>query len=151
MPLIRKPGTTSKTENRMMRFSKDWRRGLRRFSLVELLAPRLEPILFHAPVQGAAAQAESFGRLAYIALKALQRFANQNSLNRLQAQFLEVLRCSTLGGQSKIGGLGTCSLRHIRTARSRVCSSSRTLPGPGVMQQRLQCGGINAVKLPPIT
>ncbi len=150
MPLIRKPGTTSKTENRMMRFSKDWRRGLRRFSLVELLAPRLEPILFHAPVQGAAAQAESFGRLAYIALKALQRFANQNSLNRLQAQFLEVLRCSTLGGQSKIGGLDLLAAAHQDGPFKGVLQFTN-VARPGVMQQRLQCGGINAVKLPPIT
>src|SRR5262249_43826950 len=50
-----------------------------RFS-VSLTAGR-EPIFFHPPVQRSAAQAQRFGRLAHIALKALQRFADQNTFH----------------------------------------------------------------------
>jgi len=71
MPLTRSAGAASNMEKRMTRRSNGARRIFRKFRLDVLLMPGLEPILFHPPVQGAAAQAKRFGCLAHIALKAL--------------------------------------------------------------------------------
>src|SRR5271170_721125 len=76
VPLISSPGATSNAVKRVTRRAKGDRCGFFESCLEELLAPGLEPILFHPPVQGTAAQAQRFRRLAHIALKALQRFAN---------------------------------------------------------------------------
>src|ERR1700691_548822 len=85
--LLSAPGTARSTEKRATRRSKGARRGFRNLRLHDSLTSGLEPILFHPPVQGAAAQAKRFRRLTHVALKALQRFANQNSLNRFKTQF----------------------------------------------------------------
>lgn len=80
-PLTSSAGATINQERRVTLRSKGARFGFRNLCLDESLTPGLEPILFHPPVQGAAAQAQRFRCLAHIALKALQRFANQNSLH----------------------------------------------------------------------
>jgi hypothetical protein len=66
--LATKQGMTNRTAYRVTRRSK----GARCFFLRETVAQAgLEPILFHPPIQGAAAQAERFRGLADVALKAL--------------------------------------------------------------------------------
>src|SRR5579864_2629015 len=90
MPLTRSPGATRSNENQATRCSKG-ARFLGRVCIWIGLGRGLEPIFFHPPVQSAAAQAQSFRGLAHVALKALQRFANQNTFYGLQTQFFQVL------------------------------------------------------------
>src|SRR5258708_16717429 len=71
--LTRKPGATSSIEKRVTRRSKGARSVFLRWRARESPALELKPILFHPPVQGAAAQAQRFGCLAHVALKALER------------------------------------------------------------------------------
>jgi len=89
-PLISNPGVTSRTEKRVTRRSKGAR--LFRFLRVTtLVTPGLEPIFFHPPIESAAAQPQCICGLADIALKPLQRLADQNTFNGFQTQFFEVL------------------------------------------------------------
>src|SRR5207245_3715949 len=103
MPVTRRPGRASSSEKRMIRRSNGARVDLRGILREPSCAVGLEPILFHPPVEGAAAQAKRFGCLAHVALKALQRFANQNAFNRLEAQFFQVLRGCALTSQTEVG------------------------------------------------
>src|SRR5215475_7090292 len=97
MPLTTIPGATNRTVYRVTRRSNGARGFLFRLRVEETLTGGLEPIFFHPAVQGATAQAERFGRLAHIALKALQRFADQDTFNRLQTQFFKILGLPSLG------------------------------------------------------
>src|SRR5437016_13995933 len=101
MPLTRRAGATKRNDNRVTRRSKGARWRFRLVAVEGLLTFGLEPILFHTPIQSAAAQAQSFCRLAHVALKALQRLADQDTFNRLQTQFFEILRLPFLRTQSK--------------------------------------------------
>src|SRR5260370_3866818 len=104
-PLTRRAGATSKMEKRVTRRSKGARCDFLWLGLGESLALGLEPILFHPPVQRAAAQAECFRRLTHVALKALQCFANQNTFYGLQTQFFQILRLRALRAQPEVGGV----------------------------------------------
>src|SRR5438128_4294536 len=112
MPLTSRAGDTRATHSRITRRSKGARCGFRFLFLEASLMAGLEPMLFHPAVQRAAAQAERLRRLADVALKALQRFANQDTFNRLQTQFFEVLPLPTLRTQSQVRGLNQLGAAH---------------------------------------
>src|SRR5689334_19013756 len=118
--LTSKPGAINKKVKRITRRSKRVRRDgvATRFS-ASLTAGR-EPIFFHPPVQGAAAQAKRFGGLADIALKALQRFADQNTFDRLQTQFLQILHLHPLDSDTEVGGLQLVGAAHEHGALHSV-------------------------------
>src|SRR5689334_3273770 len=89
IPLMSNPGVTRRTEKRVTRRSN----GARLFGFLRIAEPvtlGLEPILFHPPIQSAAAQAQSICRLAHVSLKALQRLADQDTFNCFQTQFFQV-------------------------------------------------------------
>src|SRR5438309_11280455 len=111
IPLIRRPGATSNATKRMTRRSKGARCGFR-LPLDNSLDLGLEPIFFHPPVQGTAAQAEHFRCLTHITLKALQRLANKNTFHGLQTQFLKVLCLRTLNSEAKISWLNLIGAAH---------------------------------------
>src|SRR6478672_1940110 len=97
MPLKTRPGATRSIMNRVTRRSN----GARCFLFLRgagLMTRGLEPILFHPPIEGATAQAESFCCLAYISLKALQRLADQDTFNRFETQFFKTLCLCSLRG-----------------------------------------------------
>ena len=91
----------------------------------------LEPILFHPAIQGAAAQAQRLRRLAHVALKALQRLADQNALHRLDAEFFQVLGLRPQV-QSQVGRLdlvwsGTSARRAPGCAPARAHCPARRI------------------------
>src|ERR1700739_4416876 len=49
----------------------------------------LDAIFLHPPVESASAEAEGFCRLAHVPVGTLQGFADENTLNGLQAHLLE--------------------------------------------------------------
>src|SRR5438309_3098437 len=102
MPLTRIPGATNRIENRVTRRSKG-ARSFRVFRTVELRTRGLEAIFFHPPVKGTAAQAECFCRLAHVSLKALRSFADQDTVNRLQTQFLQILGWPAWRNRCEVG------------------------------------------------
>src|SRR6266404_443581 len=120
MPLITSPGTTSSNDNRMTLRSNGARLVLRKLRFGEWVETGLEPIFFHPPVQGATAQAQRFRRLTHVALKALQRFANKDTFNGLQTQFLKVQCLRTLNSQSKVGWLNLIGAAHQDSPFQRV-------------------------------
>src|SRR5258708_31662017 len=112
MPLTRRAGATNRIDNRVTRRSKGARWRFRLAAVEGLLTLGLEPILFHPPIQSAAAQAQSFCRLAHVALKALQRLADQDTFNRLHTQFFEALRLSTVRTEPEISWLDLFGAAH---------------------------------------
>src|SRR5437899_5866149 len=112
MPLTRRAGATNRIDNRVTRRSKGARCRFRLVAVEGLLTFGLEPILFHPPIEGAAAQAQSFCRLADVALEAMQRRADHDTFNRLQTQFFEVVRLSTLRTEPEITWLDLFGSAH---------------------------------------
>src|SRR5271156_3922611 len=62
-----------------------------------------EAILFHPPVECAAAEAQRLCRLAHIAVATSQRLADEDTLNCLQAHLLEAGSGNSRRTQAKIG------------------------------------------------
>src|SRR5271168_3643523 len=60
-------------------------------------------ILFHPPVECAAAQAQRLRRLAHVAVATGQRLANEDTLNCLQTHLLEARARDAWSAQPKIG------------------------------------------------
>src|SRR6266566_6221392 len=120
MPLTKMAGATNRIDNRVTRRSKGARCRFRLVAVEGLLTFGLEPILFHPPIQSPTAQAESFCRLAHVALKALQRFADQDTFNRLQTQFFEILRLPSLRTYPKISRLDLFCATHQDSPLHRV-------------------------------
>src|SRR4029077_5199015 len=149
MPLTRIPGATNRIENRVTRRSKG-ARSFRLFRTVELRTRGLEPIFFHPPVEGTAAQAECFCRLAHVSLKALQSFADQDTFNRLQTQFLQILGLPARRNQSEICRLDLFRTAHQDGALHRVFQFAH-VPRPGVVEKRLQCCGVESFYLASVT
>ena len=88
-------------------------KGARRFRFFEIcLGPGLEPIFFHPPVQGAATQAQRLCGLTHVALKALQRFANQDTFYGLKTLFFQILGPGALRGNAKVGRLNLVGSAH---------------------------------------
>src|SRR5260370_20770246 len=102
MILIKRPGTARSRDKRMTLRSKGARLVLRGLRFGKWVATGLEPIFFHPPEQGAAAQAGHFRRLTHITLKALQRLSNKNTFHGLQTQFLKILCSRTLNSDANI-------------------------------------------------
>src|SRR5208283_718926 len=102
------PGSAARMANKAMRLSKRSRvarerRGVRAGGWDS--PPELESIPFHPAIQGPAAQAQRLCGLAHVAMEALQRFADENFLDLLDAEFFEVLALRTLLVQAQIGNL----------------------------------------------
>src|SRR6266481_797407 len=150
MPLTTRLGPTRRIENRITRRSNGARCGFRLLRAVELKTPGLEPILFHPPIQGAATQAKSFGRLADVALKALQCLADQHTFNRFEAQFFEVLRLRSLRTQSEISDLYLFRSTHQHCALHGVFQFAN-VARPRVLKKQLQCGGLDSLYSTAIT
>jgi len=91
-------------------------------------AGELEAILLHPPVQRAAAQSERLGSLADVALVTLESFADQHGLYRFETEIFQSRLWARCVFRAKSAGW-ISPVRHIRMARSMVCSSSLTLPG----------------------
>src|ERR1700680_4245045 len=92
-PLKSMPGRATNREKRLIRRSYNrrtrWRGGFRN---VGFGFPRgLKPIFFHPPIKSSATEPQHLGGLAYITLRTLQRFADQNAFHRLKAEFFQVL------------------------------------------------------------
>src|SRR6266496_2118198 len=138
MPLTISPGATNRIDNRVTRRSKGARCRFRLLVVEGLLMPWLEPILFHPPIQSAAAQTESLCRLADVALKALQRLADQDTFNRFQTQFFEVLPLSTLRTEPKISWLDLFCAAHEHCPLHGVFQFAN-ISRPSVLKKRLQC------------
>src|SRR5579863_4325185 len=131
MPLTRRPGAAKRATKRATRRSKG-ERGFRKFWLDESFISGLEPILFHPPVERAAAEAKRIRCLTDIALKTLQRFTNQNRLHRFQTQFLEILCLGARSTQSQIGGLDLPGAAHQYRALEGMFQLT-DVPGPGIL------------------
>ena len=91
--------------------------------------PELESIPFHSPVECATTQTQGLGGLAHVAVEALQGLTHQDAFDFLDAEFFQILALRTLQDSGRDRETWISSVWHIRTARSSVCSSSRTLPG----------------------
>src|SRR5262249_19860455 len=92
--------------------SKENRSGLA-FFLVRLFG--LNAIFLHPPVESATAKAEGFCRLAHVPVGTLQGFADENTLNGLQAHLLQSLANLTRDAGSsepKIDRFDLAATRH---------------------------------------
>src|SRR5579883_582490 len=83
----------------------------------------LDAILFHPPVERPAAQAEGFCRLAHVPVGTLQGFADENTLNRLQAHLFEPrtdLSGDAGGAKAEIGSFNLAAAGHEHGAFNGV-------------------------------
>src|SRR6202041_877144 len=80
----------------------------------------LEAIFLHPAVQSATAQSQSFRGMAHIALRALQRLADQNGFHRFQAEFFEVLALPAGQVEAQVGALDLRAAAHEDGALQRV-------------------------------
>src|SRR5271168_4677899 len=94
-------------------------------------------ILFHPPVECAAAEAQRLRRLAHIAVAASQRLADEDTLNRLQAHLLEAGSGNSWRAQAKIGQRNARGGCHQHRALNGVVQFT-DVAGPRITQHRLQ-------------
>jgi hypothetical protein len=114
------------------------------------LEGELEAILLHAPIERTATQTKRFSSLAYVALKALKSFPNEQRLHSFQAELLEILRLRTLHVQAQIGRLNFAASAHEHRALERVFEFA-DISRPGILRHRLKSGRLEAIDFAPIT
>src|SRR5277367_2946834 len=69
-------------------------------------------ILFHPPVECAAAEAQRLRRLAHVAIATSQRLANEDTLNCLQAHLLKACGRDARSGQAEVRKRNTPARGH---------------------------------------
>src|SRR5229473_6638150 len=113
-PLSSMPGRATNNEKRLIRRSYNQRTRLRgAFRNVGFGFPRgLEPILFHPPIKGSATEPQHLGGLAYITVRTLQRFADQNGFHGLKAEIFQVLAVLAHRVQSQVSTFNLSSTAH---------------------------------------
>ena len=62
-----------------------------------------DAIFFHSPIEGSAAEAEGFGRLAHVAVAAGEGFADEDTLDGLEGHLFEGLGGDAGGGEAEVG------------------------------------------------
>src|SRR5260370_21338016 len=114
MPRRSLRGRATNSEKRLIRRSYNRRTRLRGgFRNVGFGFPSgLKPILFHPPIKSSATEPQHLGGLAYITLRTLQRFADQNGFHRLKAEFFQGLTMLAKGVQSQVGAFNLSSTAH---------------------------------------
>src|SRR5579862_7184 len=140
-------GRKSRTEKARSLASKVKRSG-RLFFLLRLEG--LDAIFLHPPVESAAAQAEGFCRLAHVPVGTRQGFADENTLNGLQAHLLETLGDSSAGaargGEAKISCFDLAAARHQHRALDGVVQLA-DVARPWMLQHRLNGPAVDSLHL----
>src|ERR1700732_2607650 len=137
-PLRSMPGRATNSEKRLIRRSYNRRTRLRGgFRNVGFGFPSgLKPIFFHPPIKSSATEPQDLGGLAYITLRTLQGFADQNGFHRLKAEIFQVLTMLAQGVQSQVGAFNLSSTAHQNRTLQGVLEFA-DVSWPGVLHQQL--------------
>src|SRR5882762_11880346 len=151
MPLRSMPGRATNSEKRVIRRSYNRRTRLRGgFRNVGFGFPSgLKPIFFHPPIKSSATEPQHLGGLAYITLRTLHRFADQNGLHGLKAEIFQVLTMLTQRVQSQVGAFNLSSTAHQNRTLEGVFEFA-DISWPRVLHQQLQRGSLESLDGPPV-
>src|SRR5262249_24857310 len=96
-----------------------------------------ESMLFEPTIEGTAAKAERFGRFLGVASATRKHFANQETLNFLEAHFFKTRFDAFTRAQAEVRDLNHIALGHEDGAFDDVVELAH-VAGPGMIRERLQ-------------